>query len=218
MLNYAEIYVYEPVVFPEGNTEWQLIAQHSFDRQYFQPTMSDGATKLFKDVIEADLARQKAAQAEHELKSRQLELERQQRDQSGNSTPQRRNMDGTEELPPVGDRSTDSAIEDYQRQILGLSPSNSATTVPRTTRAPGDVAPTNEVNVNVGTQPVEQTSRTPFRIPHLRLPKLFHKQEPPQVETRIGGVYDSTTVQDPAMQPQLISPSTLPVPEDSEDF
>jgi len=37
--NYAEIYIYEPVLnHMDGTVEWRLIAQHCFDRQYLRPT------------------------------------------------------------------------------------------------------------------------------------------------------------------------------------
>ncbi len=37
MLNYAEIYIYEPMLVGE-QTEWRLVAEHHFDRHYFETT------------------------------------------------------------------------------------------------------------------------------------------------------------------------------------
>ena len=37
MLNYAEIFIYEPVLTQEGTTDWRLVAHHDFTRQYLQP-------------------------------------------------------------------------------------------------------------------------------------------------------------------------------------
>ena len=37
MLNYAEIYIYEPVLTPDGSsTEWRMVAEHHFVRDYFR--------------------------------------------------------------------------------------------------------------------------------------------------------------------------------------
>ncbi len=61
MLNFAEIFIYEPVLSPDGmSTEWKLIAQHSFDRQYIQGGMSDAGLKLFGQVLKLDEAEAKA--------------------------------------------------------------------------------------------------------------------------------------------------------------
>lgn len=68
MLNFAEIYIYEPVLSPDGlNTEWKLIAQHSFDRQYIQGGLGEAGLKLFGQVLKMDDAESKArAKAQRE--------------------------------------------------------------------------------------------------------------------------------------------------------
>ncbi len=56
MLNYAEIYIYEPVLLGD-QTEWRLVAEHHFDRHYFdnaadQATL-DNRKELMKFVIQS---------------------------------------------------------------------------------------------------------------------------------------------------------------------
>ncbi len=41
MLNYAEIYIYEPVLLGD-QTEWRLVAEHHFDRHYFEQRRRPG--------------------------------------------------------------------------------------------------------------------------------------------------------------------------------
>lgn len=49
MLNYAEIYIYEPMLAGD-QTEWRLVAEHHFDRQYFD-NAADTATIENKKMI-----------------------------------------------------------------------------------------------------------------------------------------------------------------------
>jgi hypothetical protein len=51
MLNYAEIYIYEPKLTPDGNTTWELIAHHSFDRHYFKPGLDTNSLNLLNQVM-----------------------------------------------------------------------------------------------------------------------------------------------------------------------
>ena len=53
--NYAEIYVYEPVLHPDGTSEWRQILNHTFDR----PIVSHGGTTniFMKDGKAADAPR-----------------------------------------------------------------------------------------------------------------------------------------------------------------
>jgi hypothetical protein len=72
MLNYAEIYVYEPHLTDDGHMTWQLLAHHSFDREFLGiqrdsaalkeilPTLLNGAKstktgeKEFAEIGDAD--------------------------------------------------------------------------------------------------------------------------------------------------------------------
>jgi hypothetical protein len=45
MCHYAEVYVYEPSLMPDGTTDWQLIAHHDFTRDYFLPPATGSALK-----------------------------------------------------------------------------------------------------------------------------------------------------------------------------
>ena len=55
MLNYAEIYIYEPFLVDGDHTEWRLVAEHNFSRHYFesdgQPISADKQA-LLKGVID----------------------------------------------------------------------------------------------------------------------------------------------------------------------
>lgn len=54
LLNYAEIYIYEPVLLPEQTTEWRLIAEHHFDRDYLESVDTAEAAGARQRII-ADL-------------------------------------------------------------------------------------------------------------------------------------------------------------------
>jgi hypothetical protein len=52
MINYAEIYIYEPILFEDGYTEWRLIASHTFDRHFFSPEFDNHSVDLLQSIIE----------------------------------------------------------------------------------------------------------------------------------------------------------------------
>lgn len=56
MLNFAEIYIYEPHLLPGDTTEWRLVAEHHFDRHYLattdSPALEQTRNALFQDVIQ----------------------------------------------------------------------------------------------------------------------------------------------------------------------
>ncbi len=55
MLNYAEIYIYEPFLVDGDHTEWRLVAEHNFSRHYFESDgqpMSAEKQALLKGVID----------------------------------------------------------------------------------------------------------------------------------------------------------------------
>ncbi|MCA9178133.1 MAG: hypothetical protein KDB14_26900 [Planctomycetales bacterium] len=52
MLNFAEVSIYEPTLTETGGMDWRLIANHSFDRQYFSPDMSQQSAKLIGNLIQ----------------------------------------------------------------------------------------------------------------------------------------------------------------------
>jgi len=54
MQNFAEIHIYEPSLTPDGSMCWNIIASHSFDRQYFQPAMDKEAVSLFQNILQHD--------------------------------------------------------------------------------------------------------------------------------------------------------------------
>lgn len=55
MLNYAEIYIYEPVLTPDGkSTEWRLVTHHNFNRDYFRSNLdSNELLDYHRDVLNA---------------------------------------------------------------------------------------------------------------------------------------------------------------------
>ena len=53
ILNYAEIYIYEPFLNSDGSTEWRLIVSQSFDRHYFSPEVDDESLDLLKSILRA---------------------------------------------------------------------------------------------------------------------------------------------------------------------
>ncbi len=79
ILNYAEIYIYEPTLMDDGSMSWSLIAEHHFDRDYFQPKMNPNAMELFKSIIGQHALQEKGeierARAD-EKEQRQLERAR----------------------------------------------------------------------------------------------------------------------------------------------
>lgn len=50
ILNYAEIYIYEPVLMGD-QTEWRLVAEHHFDRQYFDTAADDATIANKKELM-----------------------------------------------------------------------------------------------------------------------------------------------------------------------
>jgi hypothetical protein len=63
MLNYAEVYIYEPVLTIDGqNTEWRLVAEHHFDRDYFTSTdpakTAEAKASIITSMIDALQKRQ----------------------------------------------------------------------------------------------------------------------------------------------------------------
>lgn len=53
MLNYAEIYIYEPHVLPDQTTEWRLVAEHHFDRHYFDQPADPAAIQAKQEVMQS---------------------------------------------------------------------------------------------------------------------------------------------------------------------
>lgn len=54
MLNYAEVYIYEPVLLPDGmTTEWRLVAEHHFDRQFFVPGDAAQAAQAKAEIVKS---------------------------------------------------------------------------------------------------------------------------------------------------------------------
>lgn len=58
MLNYAEVYIYEPVLTLDGqSTEWRLVAEHHFDRDYFTSDdpvkTAEAKTEIITSMINA---------------------------------------------------------------------------------------------------------------------------------------------------------------------
>ncbi len=55
ILNYAEIYIYEPRLLPDQSTEWQLVAEHHFDRDYLEtvdtPSTAAERMKVLQQLI-----------------------------------------------------------------------------------------------------------------------------------------------------------------------
>lgn len=55
ILNYAEIYIYEPHLLPDQSTEWQLVAEHHFDRDYLEtvdtPAAATERMKVLQQLI-----------------------------------------------------------------------------------------------------------------------------------------------------------------------
>ncbi len=56
MLNYAEIYIYEPFLLPDNSTDWRLIAEHHFDRQYFTERDDVATIDAKRKVVQALIA------------------------------------------------------------------------------------------------------------------------------------------------------------------
>ncbi|WP_186775142.1 hypothetical protein [Allorhodopirellula solitaria] len=53
ILNYAEVYIYEPVLLPDGQTtEWRQVAEHHFDRHYFDTAETPGMANQREQVMQ----------------------------------------------------------------------------------------------------------------------------------------------------------------------
>jgi hypothetical protein len=52
ILNYAEIYIYEPVLTSDQTTEWHLVAEHHFDRDYLEVVDSQEAAKARTEIFQ----------------------------------------------------------------------------------------------------------------------------------------------------------------------
>lgn len=52
ILNYAEIYIYEPHLLPDQSTEWRLVAEHHFDRDYLETVDTPAATNERMKVLQ----------------------------------------------------------------------------------------------------------------------------------------------------------------------
>jgi hypothetical protein len=52
IINYAEVYVYEPILLSQGETEWRLIADHHFNRQYLQANTDKNSSAALKELLE----------------------------------------------------------------------------------------------------------------------------------------------------------------------
>ena len=62
--NYAEVVIYEPVLTDCGQTEWRLVAQHSFDRQYFRSGPADAQVhEIMKSIMGAASSAPSVSQA-----------------------------------------------------------------------------------------------------------------------------------------------------------
>ncbi len=50
MLNFAEVYIYEPELMPDQTTQWRLVAEHHFDRHYLASPDSQQSAKLREEL------------------------------------------------------------------------------------------------------------------------------------------------------------------------
>jgi hypothetical protein len=64
MLNFAEVFIYEPVLTQDCGTDWRLVAEHRFDRHYFTSSASDAETKMLGDLLGNFMNLRKAESAE----------------------------------------------------------------------------------------------------------------------------------------------------------
>lgn len=55
ILNYAEIYIYEPHLLPDQSTDWRLVAEHHFDRDYLEvvdtPAAANERMKVLQQLL-----------------------------------------------------------------------------------------------------------------------------------------------------------------------
>jgi hypothetical protein len=207
MLNYAEIYIYEPDLQRDGSMGWRLIAEHHFDRQYLQGSKVD--PELLKSILGAE--RSERAEARNvmaedfkrrteEARTERAKVEaRAERAAAGGlfmpsipspavtipgglpggvpaspatALPSLLPADGS--LPaapaPAPARPTDEmALSDLERRMLNLP------VTPTTT-----ANPTTQVNVDVN----------PSRQWPLHPHSLFHKKQPPKIQTRSINISD----------------------------
>lgn len=56
MLNYAEIYIYEPILLPDQSTDWRLVAEHHFDRHYFDDASDAASIKAKHEILQSLLS------------------------------------------------------------------------------------------------------------------------------------------------------------------
>lgn len=97
MLNFAEIYIYEPELTPEQTTQWRLVAEHHFDRQYLATSDSVGAAdarqRVYNQILQ-DVILGPAAPPDHDFDHSETGPA----DESGVTSP---NPAGPETLPPT---------------------------------------------------------------------------------------------------------------------
>jgi hypothetical protein len=121
LANYAEIHIYEPMLAGDGAMTWQLIAHHSFDREYFQPGLDTNAVELLKQIISADSAARQKQPFPPVINPPQL------------------NDGQPERAPAVGDLGNDPLFDRTEAGVLGVTTQSQ---VP---------PPETQVNVNVNT-------------------------------------------------------------------
>ena len=159
MCNYAEVHIYEPETTPDGAIGWKLVAEHSFDREYFQPDPSPETLKLLDSIVKAQenetAARREAIlkQTEERKKKESADAEETIQGQQGGGTtpPSAMNL-------PDAVRSSmfDQKIDQVERKLMGLQP-----------QAGTAVAPSTQVNVRVNSDDKDghwlNRARHPFR-------------------------------------------------------
>ncbi len=52
MLNFAEVYIYEPYLLPDDTTDWRLIAEHHFNRHYLATVDSEEAAEARQQIFD----------------------------------------------------------------------------------------------------------------------------------------------------------------------
>ena len=183
MLNYAEIYIYEPTLMEDGSMSWNLIAEHHFDRDYFQPKMGDEAMRVFQSILKLDTEQSlQKTNVEREERMERARIERAAADDNSSSDPRDEMPSanafgnaGVGASPPQAEAVTftDQVIDQKTRQVLGL---------PSVVAAP--VAP-NQVNVNINPRHPSQPGPLAWLWGHF-------KKKTPKVETRVQRVLDTS--------------------------
>lgn len=182
MLNYAEIFIYEPVLTPDGSSEWKMIAQHSFDRQYFQPGMNETGMKLFGQILKADQAERndlKKASETERLPAPQTDKTRGDAESGASES---------DDFPPGMEN---QSLEDaFKRQILLDGPSPAKAESTRQTSMTTSVPAGNQVQVNVDALPPRRGLLWRTHEPGCNSwPRLFARPTAKQ-STRVGSALE----------------------------